>query len=116
MYSLTEDEIEWANTLSASPTESTPHWILEFQIPKNNGQVTMSYIWNFLLQASDASNPTFHAWPPTDPEEADTWGIENYSTEAIPEGLTFAVMALLTTVSMLVGYRYFVKRKETKTQ
>jgi len=116
VYSLTEDEIEWANTLSASPTSSTPHWILEFQIPKNNGQVTMGIIWNFLLQASDASNPTFRAWPPTDPDEADTWGIENYSTEAIPEGLTFAVMALLTTVSMLVGYRYFVKRKETKTQ
>jgi hypothetical protein len=114
VYSLTEDEIEWANSLSASPTSSTPHWILEFQIPKNTGQVTMSYIWNFLLQASDASNPTFHAWPPTDPDNADTWGIENYSTEAIPEGLTFAVMASLTTVSMLVGYRYFVKRKETK--
>ena len=120
VYSLTEDEIEWANSLSASPTSSTPHWILEFQIPKNTGQVTLGIIWNFLLQASDASNPKFLAWPPTDPDNADTWGIENYSseppTEPIPEGLTFTVMALLTTVSMLVGYRYFVKRKETKTQ
>jgi len=39
-----------------------------------------------------------------------TWELY-YSTEAIPEGLTFAVMALLTTVSMLVGYKYFIKRK-----
>jgi hypothetical protein len=55
---------------------------------------------------------------PTNPDIPDTWGIENYSTEPIivPEGLTFAVMALLTTVSMLVGYKYFVKQKETKTQ
>ena len=39
-----------------------------------------------------------------------------FEVEPIPEGLTFAVMALLTTVSMLVGYRYFVKRKETTVQ
>jgi len=70
------NEIEWANSLSASPTN----------------------------------------WPPTDPDIPDTWGIENYSTEPIPEFLTFAVMALLSTVSMLVGYKYFVKRKETKAQ
>ena len=34
--------------------------------------------------------------------------------EVIPEGLTFAVMALLTTVSMFVGYRYSIKRRETR--
>ena len=71
---------------------------------------------NFLLQVYDESNPEFLAWPPTDPDDADRWGVELSSSEEIPEGLTFAVMALLTTVSMLVGYKYFVKRKETKTQ
>jgi hypothetical protein len=111
-----ENEIEWANSLSASPMNSTPHWILEFQIPKNEGTVQMGMNWNFLLGAFDASNPDFLSWPPTDPNVPDEWGIENYSTEPIPEGLTFGIMALLTTVSMLVGYKYFVKRKETKTQ
>ena len=109
-------EIEWANSLSASPTNSTPHWILEFQIAKNSGDIIMDIVWNFFLQASDASNPGVHAWPPTDPDVPDTWGVENYSTEAIPEVFTFAVMVLLSTVSMLVGYKYFEKRKETKTQ
>jgi hypothetical protein len=111
-------EIEWANSLSASPTNSTPHWILEFQIPKNSGTVQMDIYWNFFLGAFDASNPGAGelSWPPTDPNVPDEWGIENYSTEPIPEGLTFGVMALLTTVSMLVGYKYFVKRKETKAQ
>ena len=113
VYSLTADEIEWANSLSASPTSDTPHWILEFQIPKNTGQVTLDILWNFLLQVSDESNPEFLAWPPTDPDNADTWGIENYSSEPIPEGLTFGVMALLSSISVIVGYKY-IKRKKTE--
>jgi len=76
----------------------------------------MGILWNFLLQAYDASNPGFKAWPPTDPDVPDTWGIENYTMEPIPEGLTFGVMALLSTVSVFVGYKYFVKRKETKVE
>jgi hypothetical protein len=112
---MEESEIEWANSLNASPTNSTPHWILEFQIDKNSGQVQMENVWNFLLVVNDASNPGLHAWPPTDPYDADMWGIENYRMEPIPEGLTFVVMALLSTVSVLVGYKYFGKRKEIKT-
>jgi len=116
-FTLDASEIEWANSLSASPTNSTPHWILEFQIPKNSGQVQMGILWNFRLAVYDASSTAgVLAWPPTDPDVPDTWGIENYSSEPIPEGLTFGVMALLSTVSVLVGYKYFVKRKETKAQ
>jgi hypothetical protein len=111
-----ESEVEWADSLSASPTNSTPHWILEFQILKNSGEVRMGNVWNFLLGVNDASNPGFHAWPPTDPDLIDAYGIENFSLEPIPEVLTFAFMALLSTVSMLVGYKYFAKRKETKTK
>ncbi len=110
-----ESDIQWANSLSASPTNSTPHWILEFQLNKNS-QLQIYDVWNFLLQVFDASNPRFLAWPPTDPDVAEEWGIENYSTEPIPEGLTFGVMALLSSVSVIVGYKYFVKRKETKGQ
>ena len=105
--------IEWDESLSTSPTSTTPHWILEFQIDKTS-QFEFPDVWYFLLQVNDASNPEFLAWPPTDPDIAELYGIENFSTEPIPEGLTFAVMALLTTVSMLAGYRYFEKRKEIK--
>jgi len=113
---LDEGEIEWADSLSASPTNSTPHWILEFQINKDSGQITMDDVWNFLLGVNDASNPGLLAWPPTDPDNADRYGIENYSMTPIPEGLTFTVMALLSSISLLVGYKYFRKQKETKTQ
>ena len=115
-YATTEGEMEWANSLSTSPTNSTPHWILEFQIDKDSGIIQMYDVWNFLLQVNDASNPVFLAWPPTDPNVPDEYGIENYSNEPIPEGLTFGVMALLSSISVIVGYKYFVKRKETKAQ
>jgi hypothetical protein len=114
VYTVNEGEMDWANSLSASPTNSTPHWILEFQIDKDSGIIQMHDVWNFLLQVNDASNPVFLAWPPTDPNVPDEWGIEYYSTEPIPEGLTFGVMALLSSISVIVGYKYFMKRKETK--
>jgi hypothetical protein len=113
--SVGESDIQWANSLSTSPTNSTPHWILEFQLNKNS-QIQIHDVWNFFLGAFDASNSKFYAWPPTDPDVPEEWGIENYSTEPIPEGSTFILMALLSTVSVLVGYKYFVKRKETKMQ
>jgi len=110
--------VEWAASLSTSPTSSTPHWIYELQIDRASATLSWGDPWNFLLGVFDASNPGdgLQSWPPTDPDVPDEYGIENYSVELIPEGLTFAVMALLTTFSMLVGYKYFVKRKETKTQ
>ncbi len=119
--SLDESEIEWASSFSASPTNSTPHWILEFQIGKNTGTVQMGILWNFRVAAFDASNTEAGvlAWPPTsDPDVPDSWGIENYTseppTEPIPEGLTFGVMALLSSVSVIVSYKHFVKRKKKK--
>jgi len=110
-------EVEWANSLSTSSASSTPHWIYEIQIDKTTATIPWEGDWNFLLGVFDQSNSGdgLQTWPPN----ADTlipaeYGTENSLPEAIPEGLTFAVMALLTTVSMLVGYKYFIKRKETK--
>jgi hypothetical protein len=113
--SLDESEIEWAATLSASPTNSTPHWILEFQIVKNSGTVQMVELWNLYVGVYDASNPEAGvlAWPPTSPDVPNQWGVEGYTMDPIPEGLTFGVMALLSSISVIVGYKY-VKRKETK--
>jgi hypothetical protein len=115
---IPENEIEWANSLSTSPTSSTPHWILEFQKKKTDGQIQIPEVWDFLIQVYDASNPGAGtpSWPPTNPNYTVDYGVENYSPEPIPEGLTFGIMALLSTVSVLIGYRYLVKRKETKAE
>ncbi len=115
---LDASEIEWASSLSASPTNSTPHWILEFVIPKNAGTVQLGITWNLRVGVYDASNSAAGvlAWPPTSADAPDGWGIENYTMEPIPEGLTFGVMAVLSSISMVVGYKYFVKRKETEVE
>lgn len=110
--SLGESEIEWSNSLSESPTNSTPHWILEFQIPKNDGTVQMGILWNLRIATYDASNPEAGvlAWPPTDADAPDGWGIENYSSEQIPEGLSFGILVLLSSVAVIATALVFRKR------
>ena len=71
--SLGASEIEWDASLSASPTNSTPHWILEFQIAKGSGSVQMGELWNLRVGVYDASNSAAGvlAWPPTSADVPD---------------------------------------------
>ena len=113
-------DTHWENALSDLPLNRTTHWILESEFDKTLGAITLDQPPNGLRIAMyDASNPEagVQSWPPdSNVNITDEWGvIPTFSQDPIPEGLTFAVMALLTTVSILVGYKYFVKRKETKT-
>jgi hypothetical protein len=101
---LDESEIEWANALSDSPTNSTVHWILEFEIPKNSGTVQLTIVWNLRVGVYDASNPDAGvlAWPEgSDADDPSSWGIENYAMEAIPEGLSFGVLVLLSSAAVI---------------
>lgn len=112
---LDENEIEWANSLSESPTNSTPHWILEFQTDKNAGTVQMDILWNIRVAAYDGSNPDagFLAWPEgSDADVADTWGLENYQMANIPENLSFVVMALLSSVAVIATTAILRKRSK----
>jgi hypothetical protein len=101
---LDETEMEWANALSESPTDSTPHWILEFTIPKNGGTVQMDILWYIRVAVYDGSNPDagFLAWPEgSDADVPDGWGLENYQMANIPEGLSFGVMVLLSSAAVI---------------
>jgi len=103
---LDETEIEWATSLSESPTESTPHWILEFQIPKNGGTVQLGITWNLRVSVYDSSNALAGrpSWPEgSDQDVPDTWGMENYSSDTIPEGLSFGVLVLLSSAAVIVA-------------
>jgi hypothetical protein len=113
---LDASEMEWANALSASPTNSTEHWILEFQIPKNSGTVLLSMLWNLRVAVYDASNPDagVQAWPPdSDADVPDTWGIENFTMEAIPEGLSFGVLVLLSSAAV-IGATVVLRKRSKK--
>jgi len=102
--SLDETEIEWANALSTSPTDSTEHWILEFVIPKNVGTVQLGVTWYLRLAVYDADTQSLAVWPEgSDADVPDTWGLENYTSETIPEGFSFGVMVLLSSVAVVVA-------------
>ncbi|TRO54196.1 hypothetical protein E2P63_01560 [Candidatus Bathyarchaeota archaeon] len=115
---LDASEIQWAATLTDTPTNGTAHWVLEFAIPKNGGTVQMGIYWNLRVGVYDASNSAAGvlAWPPTSADVPNAWGVEGYTMDPIPEGLSFGVMAVLSSISMVVGYKYFVKRKETEVE
>jgi hypothetical protein len=101
---LDASEIEWANALSTSPTDSTEHWVLEFEIAKNVGTVQMDITWNCRVAVYDASTETTAAWPEgSDADDPSTWGMENYTSDTVPEGLSFGVMVLLSSVAVVVA-------------
>ncbi len=109
-------ELFWANTISASPTSSTPHWIVEFTIWKGGGVILMGPQWGIRVAVYDESNSAagVQAWPPpSDPDVPEGWGLNDYSTTPIPESLTFAVMVILLSVSVLIIPHYFRKWSRT---
>ena len=115
---LDETEIEWACSLSDSPTNGTAHWILEFQIIKNAGTVAMGPTWNLRIAVYDASNSEAGelAWPEgSDADDPSGWGLENYSGEVIPEGLSFGIMVLLSSAAV-IGASVVLRKRSKKWQ
>lgn len=109
-------EIEWANSISTSSSwNSTSHWILEIVILKTTGAIVTGQPPNGMRVAVyDANNSAagVQAWPlGSSADVPDEYGvISGFSMDPIPEGLTFAVMALLSSVSLLAGSQYLRKR------
>jgi hypothetical protein len=113
---LDETEIEWACSLSDSPTNGAAHWILEFQIPKNAGTVAMDPTWYLRIAVYDASNAEAGelAWPEgSDADDPSGWGMENYSSEVIPEGLSFGIMVLLSSAAV-IGASVVLRKRSKK--
>lgn len=108
-------EITWANSISASPTNSTPHWILEISVSKS-GSIALAIIPGVRYAVYDESNDAagVRAWPPTARDVPDGWGVLNYSDVVIPEGLSIGVVVLLSSVAVVVGF--YCLRKRPKTQ
>jgi len=105
-------ELFFANSISASPTSSTPHWIAEFTILKTAGVIQMVEIWGLRVAVYDESNSAagVQAWPPTDQDVPDGWGVQNYTQDQIPEGLSFGVLVLLSSVAVIATILVFRKR------
>lgn len=109
-----EGELTWSNTIDESPWNSTPHWILEIvDSSKIAGtfQVANQPPTGLRVAAYDANTNTLAAWAPDSSADVpDTWGIiGDMSMDPIPEGLTFAVMAVVSSISLLAGSHYLRK-------
>jgi len=104
-------DITWANSLSASPTNSTPHWILEMEILKNAGIVQLYMIWGLRLAVFDANSTAgVLSWPPTSRDVPDGWGVQNFTSDPIPEGFSLGVVVLLSSAAVAVGFYCLRKR------
>jgi hypothetical protein len=104
--------IDWADSLSASPTNSTPHYILEITFEKPD--LGAGEYWNFRLAAYDESNGTLLSWPPTDRDVPNAWGVQNYLSEVVPEGFGVAAVVLLSSVAVAVSF--YLLRKHPKNR
>jgi hypothetical protein len=119
-----QGEIVAAQSLSASPWESTPHKIVEISDPnKNEGP---SVIWGappngMYVAAYDATTQTLATWPPisddpNDERNPSAWGvIAASSTDPIPEGFSLAFVAVLSSVAVAVSVYFVRKRPKPKT-
>lgn len=84
MTASPDSQFQWKDSISGSPTSSTPHWILELIINKQN--VGIGPRFGARIAVYDASNSAAGvlAWPPTSRDVPDAWGDFPYSAEAAP--------------------------------
>ncbi len=110
-----KSDLIWANSISASPNSSIPHWILEINILKNAGTNMIDAVFGLRVAAYDASTSTLVSWPPNSARDVpDEWGTQNYQYAPIPEALTVVAVVLLSSVAVAVSF--YCLRKRPKTQ
>ncbi len=113
-----KSDVEWANSISASPMNSTPHWILEIRVLKNAGAQMMNEVWGLRVACFDASNAAagVQAWPPNSSRDVpDQWGTQTYQMAAYPEALTITAVILLSSAAVIVGFYWLRKRPKTES-
>jgi hypothetical protein len=117
-----------AQSLTATPTNSNPHYVLEFFIDKMDtsfmGYKIMGNDWTMYVAYYDASTQTLQSWPPlnaaggitTSSDSPDTWAGVQSSLVAnpnpdVPENVGIAVALIASSVA--IGSAVFL-RKWTK--
>lgn len=106
-------DIQIVDSISASPSNSTPHWIAEIKIEHIHFSINPEF-WIYVA-AYDANNSAagVQSWPLGSSDVPNDWGLMNAPGTTIPEPLTIGVMVLLSSVSVLVGSHYFRKRSSS---
>ena len=100
-----------AQSLSESPMFATPHYIWEMHIDKTNiaglGITAMGYNWASYIAYFDAHAGGYglQSWPPAPASDAvpNSWGYVVYSMDAAPEGFTFSILLVLSSIAVVAG-------------
>ena len=79
-------DLVFAESLTDSPMSSASHWIAEVTISKSSGVIQMAEQWGLLIEVYDETNDITEAWPPTDSDVPDTWGLNDYTMDAYTGG------------------------------
>jgi hypothetical protein len=112
------DELDWADSITATPWNAAPHWMLELSDSDlQAGQIKVGDPPNGLrVAAYDASTNTTSSWAPdSDPNVPSTWGvITNIDPEPyIPEGFSIVFLVLLSSVAVVVSFHFMRKKPKT---
>lgn len=106
-------ELVWANSISDSPWNSNPHYILELSDPdKQVGTIVTGQPPNGMRVAVyDADTDTLEAWPPgSNADVPNEYGvIADYSQEPIPEVLSLVGIIALLSVGLLISSKFLQK-------
>lgn len=114
-------EINIVESISDSPLDSNPHWIIELTMDRTKFDVSLAtpaYCPWIRIAVYDESNDTagVQAWPPTSPDVPNDWGLETGSASNIPEPLTVAAVVFLSTAAVIVSFYFLRKHPKTQSQ
>jgi hypothetical protein len=115
---LGQGELVFAQSISASTWESTPHKILELSDPdKQTGIiVTPAPPVGMHVEAYDATTQTLATWPPDSVQDVpEGFGIiSDFSQDPIPESFSLAFVAVLSSVAVAASVYFLRKRPKLK--
>jgi len=95
-----------AQQLIATPTSSTPHYVLEMRITKTSTPLALGQEFGMRLAFYDAhtGGAGLQAWPPTSPNVPNDWGDIPYTSEVYtPDNLSIALVIALSSIAVIVS-------------
>jgi hypothetical protein len=105
--------VTWKDSLTTSASNTASHYVLEVQADKAalgawGANPPPSGVYVSMYDASNASKGTV-AWPPTASDNPSRWGVIATYDTAVPEGLSIAFFAVLSTIA--VAGAFVIKKR-----
>jgi hypothetical protein len=107
--------IQIVDSISASPLDSTPHWIAEIMIEHIHYNIQPEFWIRVAVYDASRSAAGVQAWPASSVDVPNDWGLMNALQTVIPETFPIGVMLVLSSVAVIVGSRYFRKGTRIKS-